>query len=161
MIPSMHVRRTRWLRIALLLVGSTLLAQGASASASRCALVSVTGVSFGTYSPRDRTPLDSMGAIAIECEAVGPTDMVSIELGRSAHGFQRSMSASDRRLDYNLYLDVGRTLIWGDGTGGTGVFRGRAVAGRAISIPVYGRIPPRQSVASGGLSDQIVVTLQY
>ncbi|NNC64112.1 MAG: spore coat protein U domain-containing protein [Gammaproteobacteria bacterium] len=64
---------------------------------------------------------------------------------------------------YNLYSNPARTLVWGDGTGGSlTVFRSKPRPGRQnFSLPVYGRIPPTQSVSPGLYSDDIIVTIVF
>jgi spore coat protein U-like protein len=157
----MRSRGRPWAALAGLTL-CALLVDGPAEAASGCGVVSVTSVSFGDYNPRDRQPLDSTGSIVFECRSVGPSDVVSIELSRSrASGYDRSMTGGGHMLDYNLYLDAARTQVWGDGTGGTGVYRGRPQGRQPVSVPVYGRLMPRQGVKGGLFTDRIVVTLVY
>ena len=143
------------------LVLCALLVDESAEAASGCGVLSVTSVSFGDYSPRDHQPLDSTGSIVYQCRTAGGVEMVSIELSRSrAGGFQRTMTRGGHGLDYNIYLDAARTTVWGDGTAGTGVYRGRALS-QPVSVPVYGRLAPRQGLPGGSYTDLIVVTLVY
>jgi spore coat protein U-like protein len=41
------------------------------------------------------------------------------------------------------------------------VFRARPIPGRPTTLPVYGRIPPRQNVKAGPYSDVVIVTLNF
>ncbi len=156
---------SRSLLAALLAVCGAVSLSTTAIATTHCSLVSTTGLSFGHYNPDDRRPLDATAAVAVECSELGSTDVISIELSRSRSGgfAPRAMigSGSGTRFEYNLYLDAARTLIWGDGSSGTGVYRGRPVEGRTISVPIYGRIPPAQSVAGGRYDDVIIVTLNY
>jgi spore coat protein U-like protein len=69
------------------------------------------------------------------------------------------MRSGTATLQYNLFTNAGRTLVWGDGTGGTSV---RTVgASRGQALPVFGRIPPLQDVASGSYSDTLVATFNF
>ena len=44
-------------------------------------------------------------------------------------------------LNYNVYTDAQRTIIWGDGTAGTQVFTENAQPNNhPVTVPVYGRI---------------------
>ena len=143
------------------LVLCVLLFQEQAQAATGCTVLSVSGVNFGEYNPRDRMPFDSVGTIVYECRGAGGADTVSIELSRSRAGrFDRTMTRMGSAIEYNLFLDPARTQIWGDGTGGTGVYRGRA-SSQPVSVPVYGRLAPRQSLPEGNYADSIVVTLVY
>jgi spore coat protein U-like protein len=159
--------RTNWM--GALAMGAIFIAVGltttAAATATRCALISTSGMSFGRYDPGNRRPLDSTGAVAVQCTDLTASTMISIELSRSRTGSfaPRTMAGigTNVRVEYNLYLDAARTLIWGDGSSGTGIFRGRPLEGRALSVPIYGRIPPAQSIQGGRYDDLIIITLNY
>jgi spore coat protein U-like protein len=73
------------------------------------------------------------------------------------------MLSGSERLYYNLYLDPGRSTVWGDGTGGTGQYSVSKTKNDwlNLNIPVYGRVPPAQDVAPGSYSDLIVVTVNW
>jgi spore coat protein U-like protein len=66
------------------------------------------------------------------------------------------------RLLYNLYLDAARTIVWGDGTGGsqTGPMVTTRGAGGTTTAYVFGRIPAGQDVAAGVYGDTIRVTFE-
>jgi spore coat protein U-like protein len=70
-------------------------------------------------------------------------------------------ASGGNRLDYNLYLDAARTIVWGDGTNGTATYTATPIDGQVVSIPVYGRIPPRQNVAAGSYGATIRVQLLF
>lgn len=151
-----------------LAISALLLAVGLSTTvtaATRCSIVSASGMSFGRYDPGNRRPLDATGAVAVQCSELTSGEMISIELSRSRSGgfAPRTMigTGTGTRFEYNLFIDAARTLIWGDGSGGTAVFRTRPVEGRMLSIPIYGRIPPAQSIAGGKYDDLIIITLNY
>ena len=146
--------------LAAVAVGMT----SASASAlSSCAIMGVTGMSFGAYDTQNSRPVDSTGAVSIRCTGVDSMDSVQIHLGRGGanSSIARSMRYGNDRLAYNLYVDAQRTLVWGDGTGGTAIYSRRPPDGREVSVPVFGRIPPLQSVVPGPYSDMVVVTVLF
>jgi spore coat protein U-like protein len=145
-------------------LAAAVLGLGAPAVASpRCGVVSTVSVGFGAYEAGHSKPVDSAGSVAFECEDVGTNDMIAIEISRSRSGsFQpRAMSGPSPNFEYNLYLDAARTVVWGDGSAGTSVYRVRPVSGRTFSVPIYGRIPPRQNVRAGRYSDVVIVTLMF
>ena len=72
-------------------------------------------------------------------------------------------SGGNDLLGYNVYTDVTRTAIFGDGTGGTSLVRPRRPGGGRVpwstSIAMYGRIPPGQDVSVGTYSDTLTATV--
>lgn len=128
-----------------------------------CAIVTSTGVRFGAYDTRQNYPLDSVGVITYQCEGVNAGDTITIALnrGRSSSFQPRVMRSRNSRLEYNLYLDAARTIVWGDGSSGTSVFRTRPVEGRTTTISVFGRIPPRQNVRAGTYNDQLIMSVHF
>lgn len=135
----------------------------ASAQHMRCSITSAVGPSFGPYDSLHASARDSAGYISFQCEGVGPSDMIVIELshGRGHSYFPRRMTRRNEGLEYNLYLDAARTQVWGDGTRGTARYQIRPPEGRVVSVPIYGRIPPRQIVSPGAYSDHVLLTVQY
>jgi spore coat protein U-like protein len=135
----------------------------ASAQRMRCSITNAVGPSFGPYDTLSASPRDSAGFISFRCDGVGPSDMLVIEISRGrGHSFMpRRMSRRGEKLEYNLYLDAARTIIWGDGSRGTSRYQVRPVEGRAESVPIYGRIPARQTVVPGSYSDHVMLTVNY
>jgi spore coat protein U-like protein len=150
--------------LAIALAAAALLAAGSSASAQMtCSIDNAVGPSFGGYDTLRHAPTDSAGFVSFRCEGVGPSDSIVIELGRGqAPSFMpRRMERRGKHLQYNLYLDAARTQVWGDGSRGTFRYQARPVEGRTVSVPIYGRMPPRQPVPPGAYSDQIMLTMHY
>jgi spore coat protein U-like protein len=136
---------------------------GARAQAMSCTVINTSSVRFGSYDVFDNQPLDSTGNLEFRCTQVAAGDMLSIQLnrGESNSFLPRAMMHRGMRFEYNLYLDAARTIVWGDGTSGTSAYTARPIEGQTISVPIYGRIPPRQNVAIGSYSDSIVLTVLY
>ncbi|MFI5308073.1 MAG: spore coat U domain-containing protein [Polyangiales bacterium] len=132
-------------------------------AAMSCSIVSTSGVAFGSYDGFSTTPLDSAGSVAFRCTGVGPADMISIQIGRGSSGsfLPRAMSRHRFRLEYNLFMDAARTIVWGDGTGGTSAYTARPVESQMVSVPIFGRIMPRQNVEAGAYGDLVVLTVLY
>ncbi len=70
----------------------------------------------------------------------------------------RSSVRMEPELAYNIYLDAARTVVWGDGAGGTQTLE---VQNGDRSVSFYGRISAGQDVAAGPYSDAIVVTFNF
>ncbi len=147
---------------AALLCPATALAQPA-----RCN-VQTQSVAFGSYDVFRPAPNDSVGAVLVSCS--GPRGMpvgyeIRLSGGFSGTAASRAMRSGDGwSLSYNLYADPARTVIWGDGSGGTrGLADGYLLIGPSVTrrYPVYGRQFPRQNVAPGTYADTLVVTVEY
>jgi len=130
----------------------------------RCA-ISASGVEFGIYDTLNGTPTDSSGSVTYACRSTNvqrsQNVIISIDQGR-AGSFERAMTGPVEQLHYNLYLDVGRTQIWGDGSSGTVTLQGKVPpSGKATTATVYARVAPRQNVSAGRYTDGLVVTIQF
>jgi spore coat protein U-like protein len=132
--------------------------------------VSATPVGFGVYDPFGSSPSDSSGTITVSCTGLVLSVAVSYDIllnkGLYASSFlPRQMASGANRLNYNLYTDSARTIVWGDGTGGTsfvsdGYLLGLFTVNRDYTV--YGRIPASQTgVHTGDYSDTITVTVNY
>lgn len=141
------------------------LAAAPRADAASCQIVGVIGVAFGGYDPFRSGPLDTVGEVRLSCNDVQPSDLVVVELSKgSAPGFfPRTLRSGGGVLEYNLYVDSGRTAVWGDGNAGTarlGPFSPPG-GGAVVELPVYARVPGGQNAPAGSYSDSVVVTLVF
>ena len=138
------------------------------AGVSSCS-VSATAVSFGTYDPTSPTPVTPTGSISVTCQLISGVSLLvgyTITLSTGSGNYTaRKMIGTTTPLAYNLYLDNGWTLVWGDGaTNGTfsktdGYLLGLGTV--VLTYNVYGKMPAQQLVAAGGYSDNIIVTISY
>ncbi len=144
-------------RALRLLLCALALAAAQPAAAQTCRNVSTTPVSFGSYNVFSPTPLDAAGSISYQCPAV-LSPVISLSTGASGSYNPRQMTGLCA-LQYNLYLDAARTVIWGNGSSGTSVLN--APSGGNMTVSVYGRVFPLQDVAVGSCSDSVVVTINY
>jgi len=128
--------------------------------------VTATAVNFGPYDTLSGLAVDSAGNIEVVCgtDTIGDTISYAIELSGGKAGKPRELKGPDK-LEYDLYTDVSRTTIWGNGKGGT------AIVADSYSFPVlccvtrnytpYGRIGASQNVEPGAYSDTITVTVDF
>ena len=125
--------------------------------------VTVPPLAFGTYSPGIGAPLDVTGSIDVSCRGRPGIFLVTLATGSSGSYAARTMLSGPYTMFYNLYLNAARTLVWGDGTGGTVIgVRLKGRFGRQdFTLPVYGRIPPLQSVGAGFYQDDVLVTVIF
>ena len=120
--------------------------------------VGATGLSFGTYDPFSSQGLDTTGSISVTCDAA-VSYSVSLSPGSGSY-ISRVMASGPHTLNYNLFTNAARTVVWGDGSGGTAVVDG-SIAGPTVNHTVYGRIPARQNAHIGSYGDIITVTVTF
>lgn len=125
--------------------------------ASACT-VSATSAAFGTIDPLANTETLSTGIISVSCPE---STSYTIALGPGNGDIDnRHMASGSHELSYNLYTDASRSIIWGDGTGGSATVSGTADSS-GTDHTVYGRVPWQPSAVPGVYSDSIVVTISY
>lgn len=127
----------------------------ASGLHAACA-ISASGLIFDTYSPFKDSPEDSVGEIVVDCDTATSYTLI-LEPGNGSYQ-NRHLSGPQDLLYYNLYIDVNRITVWGDGTGDTAVGGGSQ---QYESHAVYGRIESGQNVRPGSYQDSIVVRVEY
>lgn len=123
--------------------------------------MSAANMNFGNYDANAATPTDTTSSLSVLCTN-GQSYVVSLDAGSTAGNTMtaRYMTDGSESLAYSLYTDAGRTVIWGDGTSGTGTVSGTG-SGTQQAITVYGRIPVSQLVGQGSYSDTITATVTY
>ena len=137
--------------------------------------IGATVAAFGNY---DGTQNDTgASTISGSCSRGNNPDpdinspIISLSAGVSGGYASRQMANGTNRLNYNLFIDVNRTTVWGDGIGSTSTVAALNLLGngrflnpnqtRNFSFTAYGRTPASQSVASGSYSDSITITLTF
>jgi spore coat protein U-like protein len=137
--------------IALAALGALL----ASGQAFATCQVSLNGVSFGSVSPSTRT--DGTGRIRVDCDEPG-----SYEVAIAGSNGPRTMQGPHGAvLRYELYMDTGRHIVWGDGSG-NGDPLGASSDGTSIdSFTIYGAVPSQPSASPGDYADAPLVTLSF
>jgi len=124
--------------------------------------VSVLPVGFGAFDNLNN-PVDANGQVTVTCTILTPVT-IHLDAGSHSNGLflsRKMANTAGQTLNYNLYLDSARVLVWGDGTGGTQVVTGTTggVAALPLHVPVYGRIASGQLGSVGTYSDSIIVTV--
>ncbi len=129
--------------------------------------INVTPINFGNYDMFSSLPLDSTGTITIHCIEVVWAE-VALGVSSSSGTFNpRRMKriGGNDLLDYNIYTTPARTVIFGDGTGGTETLRIHKPPGTprpepwSSTVSIYGRILPHQDVSAGTYSDTLTATV--
>jgi spore coat protein U-like protein len=132
------------------------------AVAAKCS-ISTTPVNFGSYDVLSASSTDSSGAISVYCNSA---TYVTGSIGPSFNsgGFdprQMRLTTGSELMDYNLYTDVVRTQIWGDGTGDTLTVSGTVPNKVTTNFTIYGRIPAGQDILAGLYTETLTVTISW
>lgn len=125
--------------------------------------VNTTAVNFGSYNVFTATPDDATGRVRLRCMGTRPPSVtVHLDKGGAPTFTPRQMRKGTETLDYNLYQDSTRTVIWGDGTGGSQtVVQPNPPLNTNIDVTVYGRIPAGQDVSSGAYFTTVTATIFF
>jgi spore coat protein U-like protein len=130
--------------------------------------INTSPIRFGNYDPFLSTPSDTAGTITINCTSDVVKAILTLSQSSTSGSFNpRQMKCSGRTdlLNYNIYTDIARTIIFGNGTGGTGDIGLKRPTGPPAPwsqmIDIYGRIPPGQNVSVGSYSDTITLTINW
>ncbi|MCA8885841.1 MAG: spore coat protein U domain-containing protein [Hyphomonadaceae bacterium] len=120
-----------------------------------------TDLAFGNYDPVSVSPLDAETTLSVTCTNGTPYYVgMSLGDGAGASMATRRMTKSGgaQTLDYVLYQDTQRSVLWGD----TGVDRLSGTGdGSANTLHLYGRIPIQQTAPAGNYTDNITVTVSW
>ena len=120
--------------------------------------VAISGVSFGNYDVFTANATESTGELIVTCSVETPYTL-KLDPNSSGNFSERKMSNGTDFLTYNIYSDVARTLVWGDGTNSSVTISGQT--GTTGQHPFYGRIPAKQNVSVGNYSDTIIITIVF
>jgi spore coat protein U-like protein len=174
-VPARRRHRSTSLALRLALLLMLPVAPWAHAQVAEDCTVSSTPVAFGPYDALSATPLDGSGQVTVDCRRTNTVAFVTtLSRGDAGSYAPRAMSSGGNLLQYNLYTNAARTIVFGDGTGGTssvlcftGVTTNGCIGsnpsgqGRRAFLPFYGRIPAGQDVASGNYVDTVQVTIVF
>jgi len=149
------------MRIERLFVGAAALL---AASPAGACTISATGVPFGAYDPTIPSNDDGTGTVSLACSPSVSAPVVALEAGGSGTIAARRMQNGIYLLNYNLFTDTNRLILWGNGVvGATVTLSGGTVTSgqRRFSRTIYGRIPAGQNVGAGTYNDTLVVTVIF
>jgi spore coat protein U-like protein len=127
-----------------------------------CEFISLPGIDFGAYDEMSSSQATSTMTIIIKCKGVGSGEVtLSASPGATGGDYQdRRMRnvGGDATLQYQLYTDVTRRKVWGDGSGSTSVVY-VVQSGSSKDVTIYGAMPPGQDGEVGQYGDIITVTV--
>lgn len=140
------------------MAGSTSTTFGVTATVTGTCSVSAGTHAFGTYTGAQ---LDTTSTVSVTCTSLSAyTVALDVGTGSGASVTTRKMTGSSSgTLNYSLYQDTTRLVVWGTVAGLADVV---GVGSGALQLlTVYGRIPSGQSPAAGSYTDTITVTVAY
>ena len=156
--PLKNCVQPLWLR--LMLTVGLLLALSPAQAQMNCT-VFTRALNFGTYNAGTPPPLDVTGRVDVRCLGTPFTPYtILIGPGSSGDAANRALFNATDQLLYNLFTDPARTIIWGDGTGGTGSVSGLPPP-RRQRFPIYGRVYGSQNVPAGAYGDTVDITVLF
>ena len=124
--------------------------------------ISTTSVGFGAYHVFSPTPLDTTGSVTYRCGSQDTNIRITLDRGGASSFNPRRMLQGTQPLNYNLFLDAARTIIWGDGTGGTQFYgNSNPPNNQNVTVTIFGRIPSGQDVSSGSYTNTITATVNF
>jgi spore coat protein U-like protein len=122
-------------------------------------LVSATNLNFGSTSSL-ASNVDATSTVTVQCtNSTAYTVALNAGTGTGATITVRKMTSGAHTINYSLYTDSARSILWGNGT--TGVTQSGTGSGNQQVYTVFGRIPPQSSPIPGSYSDTITVTVTY
>jgi len=122
-------------------------------------LVTATNLNFGSTSSLVSN-VDATSTVTVQCTNSTPyTVALNAGTGTGATITVRKMTSGANTINYSLYTDSARSVLWGNGT--TGVTQSGTGSGNQLAYTVFGRIPPQSSPIPGSYSDTITVTVTY
>lgn len=134
-----------------------------SATISASCGLAVNPLAFGSLAST-AADTDAATTITVTCSTDSPYN-VGMDYGANAGGgFQRRMAAGANQLNYEVYIDAGRTAAFGPvSTYGALDNYNSPATGNDIAriIDIYGRIPAQSTPPSGAYTDTLAVTLNY
>lgn len=153
-------------RGSLFVFALVLLCSSRALALGLCTVSTVTVMNFGAYDPFSSTPRDSTAQVTVGCLSLLSTQTISIQLSKGSSNTYaaRTMQQGGYALQYNIYLDSNRTVIFGDGTGGSSVdgpYAPSILVLGSYTLTLYGRIFARQNVPAGIYNDTLTVTVNF
>src|SRR5262245_46509244 len=108
---AVHMR-ARIIFLSLLLTVNGPVGKLEAAQANGCGLGGA-AIAFGAYDPTSGTALDTAGSLIYRCTQKDHNIIITLSQGGGTSYGTRQMVNGSNQLLYNLYLDAGRTIIWG------------------------------------------------
>jgi spore coat protein U-like protein len=124
-----------------------------------CVINSASALNFGSQGVLV-ADVDNTSTLQVQCTNTTPYNIgLDIGTGIGATVAARKMTSGSNTINYSLYQDSARSVLWGN-TVGTDTVAGVG-SGIAQSYTVYGRVPAQSTPGAGAYADKITVTVTY
>ncbi len=125
-----------------------------------CAIVA-NDLGFGTVNTLVAN-IDASSTVVVTCTGIGPLSVAfNAGTGTGSSLATRKMNSGASTIDYNLYTTAARTVILGDGTGGSAPLTGTST-GAADTFTVYGRVAAGQNPKPAGTyTSDVIATVTF
>ena len=134
-------------------------ANNVSATVIANCTVSTFSLAFGNYDPLSATNLDAQTTVNVYCTK-GATGTVSLDLGINASGATRRMTDGTNFMNYEVYKNAGRTVIWNAVNTNSAVSTSKSTALNG-GFTAYGRVPAGQDLPVGAFFDTLQATVNF
>jgi spore coat protein U-like protein len=110
--------------------------------------------------------IDAISTVSVTCTSGSPYS-IGMDNGANASGTQRRMKTGANFLNYNLYVDAGRTNAWTTASTNIACTTANSCAlgtgnGSAQSVSIYGRVPSIGTAPPPGTyTDTVLMTITY
>lgn len=154
---------SRWIAC----VAAGLFCVGLGASPARAVIsctASSAGLAFGVYNVLAPSATDATGTVTVTCTGdAEPANsrILHLSSGGSGNLAARRMASGANLLSYQIYTTSARTIVWGDGSNGTGAVTLMVGIPGSASATLYGRVTALQSKPPGSYLDTIIVTVNF
>jgi spore coat protein U-like protein len=136
----------------------------ANSAYAGCGITTSTGIAFASYDVFSAVDNDAQGSITVICNigAAPPNPRVNVTITISASPTSGSINprqmrdpVSGDRLNYNVFTNAARTIVWSNNTASpnTIVLNNMRRNTAARTTQIYGRIFAGQDVSAGSYSD--------
>lgn len=158
------------------LINTTAMAQAGTATANLTVQITVTAsctinaatLDFGSNAGTAlaASNIDASTTVSVTCTNGSPYS-IGMDNGSNASSTQRRMKSGTNFLNYNLYVDAGRTNAWTTAasnsacTSASSCYLGTG-SGSSQAVNIYGRVPSVGSAPpTGSYSDTVTMTITY
>jgi spore coat protein U-like protein len=146
----------------------SLLGFSALAHAGAICWVEALNVRFGRLAEATARSIDSVVPVTVTCRGARGERVayrIALNAARGGSAAERTMANGlGAQVGYNIYVDPGRTMVWGNGQGATTEITGQLTLEQTVATKrhlAYARIFGPQKTPVGDYTDSIAVTLTY
>jgi spore coat protein U-like protein len=174
--PGAWLQSLTWVITACIYASGSVSAQAATATSNLTVQITITAsctinaatLDFGSNPGTTLVAanIDASSTVSVTCTSGSPYS-IGMDNGANASGAQRRMKTGANFLNYNLYVDAGRTNAWTTAASNSTCTTANSCAlgtgnGSAQSVSIYGRVPSIGTAPPpGAYTDTVLMTITY